>query len=164
LRRIDFESGGNPNAINLTDQNAIDGHPSQGLMQTVPGTFATWAGPYRSRGITDPLANIYAGVNYALHEYGPLKNIDPLNRPKGYDAGGWLQPGLTTVFNGTQKPEAIFTHEQFQSIKDGGLSGKGGPSVTYNGPVYVTDPDELSRKQTDRLRDAIAVENLTGVL
>ena len=60
------ESGGNPNAINIGTRAAA-GHPSKGLMQTIPSTFAAYAGPYVSRGIYDPLANIYAGVNYALH-------------------------------------------------------------------------------------------------
>jgi TP901 family phage tail tape measure protein len=88
LRRIRFESGGNPRAINLTDSNARAGHPSRGLMQTIPGTFNAYAGPYRSRGIVDPLASIYAGLNYAIHRYGSVASIDPLNRPRGYARGG----------------------------------------------------------------------------
>jgi len=70
LSLIKSESGGNPYAINLTDSNARAGHPSQGLMQTIPSTFYAYAGSLAGRGITDPLANIYAGVNYALHRYG----------------------------------------------------------------------------------------------
>lgn len=52
LRRMNQESGGNPNAINNWDSNAKAGHPSQGLMQTIPGTFAAYAEPYLARGIT----------------------------------------------------------------------------------------------------------------
>lgn len=85
LRRMNQESGGNPNAINRWDSNAAAGMPSQGLMQTIPGTFAAYAGPFVGRGILDPLANIYAGLNYALHRYGSL---DALNRPGGYWNGG----------------------------------------------------------------------------
>jgi SLT domain-containing protein len=80
LRRIQFESGGQPAAVNLTDSNARAGHPSKGLMQVIPGTFAAYAGPYRGRGIYDPLANIYAGANYAMHTYHSLAAIDPRNR------------------------------------------------------------------------------------
>lgn len=90
LRRMNQESGGNPNAINNWDSNAKAGHPSQGLMQTIPSTFNAYAGPYRSLGITNPLANIYAGVNYALHRYGSLS---ALNRAGGYAFGG-IVPGL----------------------------------------------------------------------
>ncbi|MFG2228033.1 transglycosylase SLT domain-containing protein [Streptomyces sp. NPDC048644] len=70
LRRIEVESGGNPTAINNWDINAKNGVPSQGLMQTIPPTFAAYAGPYRMLGITNPLASIYAGINYATHRYG----------------------------------------------------------------------------------------------
>jgi SLT domain-containing protein len=84
IRRIAFESGGNPTAINKTDSNARAGHPSQGLMQTIPGTFDTYSGSLKARGINDPLANIYAGLNYAIHRYGSIAAIDPKVRPKGY--------------------------------------------------------------------------------
>lgn len=70
LSLISSESSGNPNAINLTDSNAQAGHPSQGLMQTIPSTFVQWAGQYASRGITDAFANVYAGVRYAVANYG----------------------------------------------------------------------------------------------
>lgn len=85
LRRMNQESGGNPNAINNWDSNAAAGMPSQGLMQTIPGTFAAYAGPFAGRGIRDPLANIYAGLNYAIHRYGSLSALD---RPGGYWNGG----------------------------------------------------------------------------
>lgn len=85
LRRIGLESGGNPAAINLTDSNARAGYPSQGLVQTIPQTFAAYAGPYISRGILDPFANIYAGMNDAIHVYGSIAAIDPLVKPGGYD-------------------------------------------------------------------------------
>lgn len=86
-RRIRFESGGNPNAINLSDSNALAGHPSQGLVQTIPSTFYAYAGPYAGRGITDPFANIYAGMRYAISRYGSISAIDPLNMPTGYASG-----------------------------------------------------------------------------
>ena len=86
-RRINFESGGNPNAINLSDSNAMAGHPSQGLMQVIPSTFAAYAGWLAGGGITNPLSNIFAGLNYALHTYGSIAAIDPLVRPMGYANG-----------------------------------------------------------------------------
>lgn len=98
LHRIKVESGGNPNAINLWDSNAKAGYPSQGLMQTIPQTFAAYAGPYRSRGITDPLASIYAGLNYAVHRYGSGWR-KALSGVKGYATGtdgaerGWAWVG-----------------------------------------------------------------------
>ncbi len=65
------ESGGNPRAINLTDSNARRGTPSQGLMQTIPTTFRHYvAHDVADRPITDPVANITAGVNYMITNYG----------------------------------------------------------------------------------------------
>jgi tape measure domain-containing protein len=107
LRRIQMESGGNPFAINRWDSNAMAGHPSQGLMQTIPGTFAAYAGRYRALGILNPLASIYAGLNYAIHRYGSVSAIDPRVRPYGYDSGGMLPPGLSLAYNGTGKPEPV---------------------------------------------------------
>jgi phage-related protein len=149
LRRIQFESGGNPRAINLTDSNARAGHPSRGLMQTIPTTFAAYAGPYRGRGIYDPLANIYAGANYAIHTYGSLAAIDPRNRARGYDAGGFLQPGLTTVYNGTGKPEPVFTAEQFAAMRQG-MGARTG--VVIQGDVHTASVDEFAREMGARQR------------
>lgn len=90
MRRMNQESGGNPNAINNWDSNAKRGTPSQGLMQTIPGTFAAYAGKYAGRGIYDPLANIYAGLNYAGNRYGKSHGgflggvLYAMNKPGGY--------------------------------------------------------------------------------
>jgi D-alanyl-D-alanine carboxypeptidase/Transglycosylase SLT domain len=70
MRRMMQESSGDPNAINLWDSNAEAGHPSQGLMQTIPSTFAQYSGELRSRGITDPFANIVASIRYSVDRYG----------------------------------------------------------------------------------------------
>jgi hypothetical protein len=65
------ESGGNPHAINLWDSNARRGTPSRGLMQTVPSTFRAYVHPdLAGRPITDPVANITAGVRYMVDRYG----------------------------------------------------------------------------------------------
>lgn len=65
------ESHGNPRAINRTDSNALAGRPSQGLMQVIPSTFRHYVLPeLAGRGITDPVANITAGVRYMMANYG----------------------------------------------------------------------------------------------
>lgn len=112
-RRMNQESGGNPNAINLWDSNAAAGTPSIGLMQVIGPTFDAYAGPLAPLGIYNPLANTYAGLNYALHRYGTL---DALNQPGGYDNGGDLMPGYTVAFNGGRRPENVRTAEQEDAI------------------------------------------------
>ncbi|WAZ20162.1 phage tail tape measure protein [Streptomyces cinnabarinus] len=107
LQRIQQESGGNPNAINNWDINAKNGDPSRGLMQTIGSTFNAYAGPFRGRGIYDPLANIYAGVNYAMHRYG-AGWVNVMTRPGGYAKGSrgrGAAPGWAWV--GERGPELI---------------------------------------------------------
>ncbi len=68
---IMHESGGNPNAINTWDSNAAAGTPSQGLMQTIPSTFKACVLPsLADRSITDPVANITAGVRSMIAHHG----------------------------------------------------------------------------------------------
>jgi SLT domain-containing protein len=153
------ESGGNPNAINLTDSNAIAGHPSQGLMQTIPATFAAYAGPYASRGITDPLANIYAGIAYANANYGPSffaggGRKDPSGGYIGYDTGGYIPPGITNVYNGTGKPEMVFTPEQLSARDAHGGGGNQFTGQVVHGDVYQVDPEAYAREERTNMRRA----------
>jgi SLT domain-containing protein len=104
LRRMNQESGGNPKAINLTDINAKNGDPSRGLMQTIGSTFNAYAGKLRSRGIYDPLANIYASMRYALATYGSLSAA--YNRAGGYASGGRPRAG-ELAWVGEQGPELV---------------------------------------------------------
>ena len=103
LFQMQTESGGNPNAINLTDSNAAAGDPSRGLMQTIGTTFAAYAGPFRGRSIYDPMANIYAALNYAMHRYGRslMSGGMGIGSGHGYDTGGWLPPGVSVAVNRT---------------------------------------------------------------
>lgn len=71
---IQYESGGNPNAINLWDSNAAAGHPSKGLMQTIDPTFNSYALSGHTN-IYNPVDNIIAGTRYALSRYGSLGNV-----------------------------------------------------------------------------------------
>lgn len=104
LRRMNQESGGNPRAINNWDINAKAGDPSRGLMQTIGSTFNAYAGKLRSRGIYDPLANIYASMRYALARYGSLAAA--YNRPGGYAGGGRPQPN-ELAWVGERGPELV---------------------------------------------------------
>lgn len=72
LKRIILkESNGDPDAINNWDSNAAAGNPSEGLMQVIPSTFKAYVHPdFADRDITDPVANITAGVRYMIDRYG----------------------------------------------------------------------------------------------
>ncbi|MDF9812426.1 transglycosylase SLT domain-containing protein [Streptomyces sp. SPB162] len=75
-RNIIRESSGNPQAINLTDSNAMAGIPSKGLLQVIDPTFAEYHVEGTSMDIYDPVANITAACNYAAANYGSIDNVD----------------------------------------------------------------------------------------
>jgi len=104
LRRMNQESGGNPKAINNWDINAKNGDPSRGLMQVIGATFNAYAGKLASRGIYDPLANLYASMRYALARYGSLASA--YNRVGGYASGGRPKAG-ELAWVGEQGPELV---------------------------------------------------------
>jgi phage-related protein len=119
LRRMNQESGGDPNIVNRWDSNWKAGHPSVGLMQVIGPTFRRHAGRYRNTGpfsygvSTNPLANVYSSMRYALAQYGSLPRA--YNRPGGYDSGGWLGPGQVGV-NHLRQPEAVLTPGQWRDM------------------------------------------------
>jgi Transglycosylase SLT domain len=90
---VQHESGGNPSAVNRWDINAKRGTPSQGLAQTIPGTFSA----YRLRGfqgaspgegqIMDPEENLVAAIRYALSRYKSLDNLPGVRSMRA--GGGW---------------------------------------------------------------------------
>lgn len=169
LRRMNQESGGNPNAVNNWDINAKNGTPSVGLMQVIRPTFDAWAGHMRGVGpklhgvSTNPLANVYASMRYAMGRYGSLPTA--YNRPGGYAAGGFPQLGeLSWVGeNGPElvrwlHPAQVYSNSDSrdmvrQASSLSGLSaGRGGTEVTVNARVFVGD-----REITDIVRTEISV-------
>lgn len=162
---ITRESGWNPNAINNWDSNAKAGHPSQGLTQTIPGTWAHYVPKaLRSKGILDPVGNVAASIRYIVSRYGSITRVQQANAslpPKGYDSGGWLQPGYTMTYNGTGKPEAVFTNAQFTALMSGQAGGSRGDLI-YNAAVR-----EVASRQSvlDALAtyDALHRPTVTGV-
>lgn len=72
---IQHESSNIPTNVNTWDRNWAEGHPSQGLMQVIPSTFARYSLPGYNTNIQDPVSNIIAGTRYALHKYGSLSNV-----------------------------------------------------------------------------------------
>lgn len=127
LHRIEVESGGNPNVTNNWDSNAKAGHASTGLMQTIPSTFAAYAGALAGRGINDPLANIYAAIMYTNDRYrgnfgrawsGTAGYAEGgLVEPILLDQGGVVPKGLFIGNNQTGAPEAL------ARVGAGGMTG-----------------------------------------
>lgn len=90
LYQMQTESGGNQGAINLTDINAQQGDPSRGLMQVIMTTFEAFRSRMLPNDIYNPLANIYAALNYARNRYGPtlMSGGMGVGSGHGYALGG----------------------------------------------------------------------------
>ncbi|WP_432166476.1 phage tail tape measure protein [Streptomyces sp. bgisy031] len=147
---ITRESGWNASAINRWDSNAKAGHPSQGLAQTIPGTFNAYVPKsLKGRGILDPVANVAAAIRYIVSRYGNITRVQQANAhkaPAGYDSGGWLQPGFTAAVNKTGRPEAVLTASQWR-VASSAMAGGGVGDLHVR--VFVGDREitEIARTE-----------------
>lgn len=87
LATIQRESGGDPNAQNNWDINAINGTPSIGLMQTTGPTFNTHKHPGHNN-IRNGYDNLLAAINYIKHRYGTSDAAFNRVAAYGYANGG----------------------------------------------------------------------------
>lgn len=148
---ITRESGWNASAINRWDSNAKAGHPSQGLAQTIPGTFNAYVPKsLKSRGILDPVANVAAAIRYIVSRYGNITRVQQANAtkpPAGYDSGGFLQPGMNLAFNGTGRPEPVLTTAQWNAIQGASVRGGDGASAParFEGDLYLDSGEFLGK-------------------
>ena len=183
LYRMNIESGGNPNAINLTDSNAQHGDPSRGLMQTIMSTFMAYHYPGTSFNIYDPMANVLASMRYALARYGSLAaaylrkggyalgGVLPglsqalgAGAPKAFDVGGLLQPGWTVAQNTSGQPEMVFTAPQWDTLSRIVASAAGNTArpdgvAGSSSQTNITIPVQAARgMDTRQLAREVAVE------
>jgi hypothetical protein len=101
---ITRESGWNASAINNWDSNAKAGHPSQGLTQTIPGTFNAYVpASLRDRGILDPVANVAASIRYIVSTYGNISNVQQANANKAPRGTGPARRVRRRVWRGSAR-------------------------------------------------------------
>lgn len=151
IRRVMYESGGNPRAINLYDENAKAGHPSMGLMQTIASTFAAYALPGHGD-VWNPVDNAAAAIRYIQSRYGSIMAIDP--PVSGYKSGAWNieRDKLAMV----HQREMIIPAAQAEAIRRGGDRGGGvSVNITINAGLG-TDGAALGRQV------AAALEKYSG--
>jgi SLT domain-containing protein len=107
-------------------------------------------GPFAYGVSENPLANIYAGVNYAINTYGNPGYLNVLGHGHGYDSGGFLPPGLSLAVNNTGRPELVTPLSRIPAPPG---SGDGG------GNIYITvqagdciDPNAVAKAIHEKLR------------
>lgn len=126
LYQMQTESGGNPNAINNWDINAVNGTPSKGLMQVIDPTFRAYAMAGYDKNIYDPLSNMLASIRYAVSTYGSLAAA---YRGVGYENGigdinlSDLLPSLPMLDVKWFKDGGILTKPALFQMPSGGIGG-----------------------------------------
>lgn len=147
LRRMNQESGGNPNAINNWDINAQRGDPSGGLMQNIRSAYASRVSGFpslRGTNFLHPLGSIVASIVYANRRYG--------SAPRGWDRpGGYRNGGVVNVPGPTHPGEMVLRRgDQRQLLKLVRGRGPGGAeprTVIHVGKLVVggDTPGEVRR-------------------
>ena len=148
LYQMQTESGGNPNAINNWDINAINGTPSKGLMQVIDPTFQAYKMPGYNN-IWDPLSNMLAAIRYTLSRYGSLAN-------------GWRGHGYAEGI-GTITISDIF--KNIPKLAGGGIVSNGqmfianerGPELLgrYGKRTAVMNNDQIVGSVSDGVADGV---------
>ncbi|MEU0937570.1 NlpC/P60 family protein [Embleya sp. NPDC005971] len=168
------ESGGNPRAENHWDSNQRYGG-TFGLMQTIPPTFNAYKLPGMDD-ILNPIHNAVAAIRYIKARWGTPFNTPGLRSlaagggyrgyksggivPLAFDSGGYLPPGLNLTYNGTSRPEPVFTGAQSDALFAGVRGGDGG---SFTGELRLSSGEFLGmvdgriRRSTDELGERLGM-------
>jgi SLT domain-containing protein len=125
------ESGGDPNAQNNWDINAMMGDPSRGLFQTIGATFAAYALPGHNN-ILSPIDNAISAIRYIEARYGSVFNVPGIVSLSqggpyvGYAGGTPFNPVAGTYVVGEHGAElvhlpvgaSVTPHDQLSSFGD----------------------------------------------
>jgi hypothetical protein len=119
--------GNSPFKIGIT--NAGVGHTAGTLGKTnveSSGGAGVHMGP-SARGYNNPLFTSWYGF-----------------KPGSYDSGGYLQPGMNLAFNGTGRPEPVFTTAQANALTSMAARGPSGP-MSFEGDLRLDSGEFLGR-------------------
>lgn len=146
------ESGWRWNATNPTSG-------AYGIPQSLPASKMASAG---GDWLTNPATQIRWGLGYIAGRYGnPVSAWAHETAYNWYDQGGYLPPGVSTVVNGTGRPEPVLTPAQWDAMARGarGGDGLGLPSIEQH--FHGHTPEPLERAEMGAAL-AHAVRTLTG--
>jgi hypothetical protein len=125
---------------------------------------STWRG-YGISKTADPATQALGGARYIQARYhDPIGAWAHETNFGWYDNGGMLPPGITTVFNGTGKPEPVFTNGDLSSALAGARSESSGGG-TLVGNLYLDSGEFLGvvRGEISDSQDAVAGSLTNGL-
>lgn len=125
LAQIQSESGGNPNIVQSVQDVNSGGNEAVGLLQVIPGTFATYRNPDLPNDRTNPDASMSAALRYYRSRYG-----DDLGamwgQGHGYALGGIIpgySPGQDKFQVGVSGGESIMRPEWTRAVGSSFVDG-----------------------------------------
>lgn len=163
-----------PESLRLPHDAVGSDHFSAGLFQQQTGPFGNYWGSiaqvmnpaYSAHRFFDELVrkvpgwqNQDSGVDAQTVQVSAFPDAysarrgdaDNLLKAIGYDNGGYLKPGVTQVYNGTGRPEPVFTDAQWAKLATGGgkpaAAGKIAETVNIHGLDADTVFTEFARRQ-----------------
>lgn len=83
---------------------------------------------HTARGYKDPLFGSWYGF-----------------QPGKYDSGGYLQPGFNLAYNGTGRPEPVFTTQQANALTSLAAGGGAAGPARFEGDLYLDSGEFLGR-------------------
>ncbi|MGW2048531.1 hypothetical protein ACWCPF_25615 [Streptomyces sp. NPDC001858] len=66
-------------------------------------------------------------------------------KPGSYDSGGYLQPGLNLAYNGTGRPEPVFTRQQANALTSVAARGSASGPASFEGDLYLDSGEFLGK-------------------
>ncbi|MET7795637.1 hypothetical protein [Streptomyces decoyicus] len=123
--------------------NAANPSGAYGIPQALPGSKMKTAGAdWR----TNPATQIKWGLKYIKGRYGnPAAAWAHSQSVNWYDSGGMLQPGLNLAYNGTGRPEPVFTTQQANALVSLAGGGGAGSPAKFEGDLYLDSGEFLGR-------------------
>ncbi|GEK64269.1 tape measure protein [Lactobacillus japonicus] len=107
MKVIARESNGDPTVVNNWDSNALAGHPSKGLVQTIQPTFDAYKFPGHNN-ILNGYDDLLAGIHYMKAKYGSgASAFARVSGPEGYENGGIISTNQLIEVAEHNKPEMV---------------------------------------------------------
>lgn len=149
MAQIQSESGGDPNIIQGVQDVNSGGNEAQGLLQVIPGTFASFRDPSLPDDRTDPMANMVAALRYYKSKYG-MDLTTMWGQGHGYDQGG-IFPNGTIGWNTSGLPEAVLTNPQWRLFQEfvTGMTNQAPKTLEATGPTIDTGTGTWGGTGTD---------------
>ncbi len=165
MAQIQSESGGNPSIIQGVQDVNSGGNEAQGLLQVIPGTFASFRDPSLPDDRTDPMANMVAALRYYKSKYG-MDLTTMWGQGHGYDQGGIFKNN-TWGFNMSGLPEAVLTNPEWRMFDQfvQSIPGFNQQLQTLEGPAvtgFDTDTSTTSPTSTDTSNSGVETFEQVG--